>query len=106
MVALMRDLFPLILILTAALSGCGNVCDQMCAAEAANIEECLPEWELSWAELGYEDQQDYLAVCGAEWGDGLDSYEDGSEDRADLAQECGRREGIAVRATDCQDIIH
>ncbi len=59
----MRTL-PLLLLTLLALPAC-NPCEERCRAEANNIETCLHDWGLEWADLDADERADYRITCVA-----------------------------------------
>lgn len=92
--------------LAALCSGCANVCDRMCAAEAELFDSCLTTWETTWAEQGYPGgQEEYLSRCEAVWGTGFEETERNSTERSELSQQCSSRLQAAEADTDCQTLL-
>ena len=58
----------LFLILVPALAGCASdPCATLCVDVAFRLDECLPEWGLTWEELGAESRPDWRTRCQNEW---------------------------------------
>lgn len=100
----MRSLLFLVLPLVC-LSGCANVCDRMCTAQANLFEECLPGWGTTWEEEGFTDKEAFTDRCLSVWGDGYDSTEQNSSAREDLGQECTSQLQAAEADNDCQTLL-
>jgi hypothetical protein len=100
----MRSLL-LLALATLTFSGCANVCDRMCNAEADVYERCLPVWGMTWEEAGYADADAYLDRCLSVWGDGFEQTERNSPEREDLSQECTSQLGRAQSDTDCETLL-
>ena len=95
----------LLIVLPALLVGCGNVCDQMCEAQADMIARCLDNWETSWEELSYEGRQDFLSRCDVVWGDALDELDEDDPSRVDVETRCSRDLQTAQSDIDCQSLV-
>ncbi len=83
----MRILFLLLTLLT--LTAC-NPCEERCRAEANNIDTCLHDWGLEWADLDAADAADYRLSCVA------------AEEVFDAGLEAGERK---VERALCQDVV-
>jgi len=53
----------LLFLLTLALLPACNPCAERCRVEANNIDECLHDWGLEWADLDADDATTYKAAC-------------------------------------------
>jgi hypothetical protein len=74
-----------------ALAGCGaDTCETLCGRVATRLNQCLPEWSATWADLGASSRAAFRVQCTDEW----------SGTRADLEL----RE-IRLAEDACQDAI-
>ena len=69
------------------------------------MEECLPEWGMTWSDLGFADKDAQLEACYAVTGDAFEATDTGSDERKAMADECERRHGNAVASTNCADVL-
>jgi len=101
----MRTL-PLFLVLSfLALSGCGNICDQMCGAQASMIDRCLTTWDTTWPELSYDDRDAFMTRCSAVYGDALSDLEEASTEAILLEDRCAQDQQTASSDIDCQSLV-
>ncbi len=88
-----------------AASGCGNVCDRMCDAQADMIEGCLPTWETTWNDLSYDSRDHFLDRCYAVWGDSLGELDKDDPERDAIQARCQRDLETARSDADCQSLL-
>lgn len=79
-------LIPALLLLAAC-----NPCEERCRAESRNIDGCLHDWGLEWADLDASDAVDYRLSCVA------------AEEVYDAGLEPGARK---VERALCQDLVN
>lgn len=92
-------------LLLLAVPGCGNVCDQMCEAQADMLARCLDSWDTSWEELSYGSEDDFLERCHVVYGDALDDLESGESDAVRLETRCSQDLQTAESDIDCQSLL-
>jgi hypothetical protein len=99
-------MFPLLLLFfLLALPGCGNVCDQMCTAQADMIDRCLSTWDTTWPELSYSDREGFMTRCSVVYGDALLDLEEGSTEAVLLEDRCAQDQQTASTDIDCQSLV-
>ncbi|MCO4771658.1 MAG: hypothetical protein KDA24_16615 [Deltaproteobacteria bacterium] len=91
--------------LLLSLSGCANVCDRMCTAQADLFESCLDDWGTTWEEQDYANKDAYLDRCLSVWGDGFEETSRNSPEREELSQECTSKLQRAEADIDCQTLL-
>ncbi|MFN7142716.1 MAG: hypothetical protein ACK4YP_03000 [Myxococcota bacterium] len=58
----------LLLFVTSALMGCADdPCNALCVDVALALDECRPEWGLTWEALGAESRVDWRTRCQNDW---------------------------------------
>jgi hypothetical protein len=92
-------------LLLFALSGCGNVCDQMCVAQADMFDRCLDTWETTWTEISYAGREDFMTRCNTVYGDALDGLDEGSTEAVILEGRCSEDLQSASSDSDCQSLV-
>ena len=101
----MRKLLLFLALLSFGISGCGNICDQMCTAQADMIDRCLTTWDTTWPELSYADHDDFLNRCSVVYGDALSDLEEASTEAILLEDRCTRDQQTASSDIDCQSLV-
>lgn len=43
--------------------GCADTCKEMCRFAADYYDDCLPEWNSDWENLGYDSKADFRTAC-------------------------------------------
>lgn len=57
-----------LLIVVPAMAACASDrCSTLCVEVGSALDECLPEWGLTWEELGAESRADWRVRCQDEW---------------------------------------
>ena len=103
--AVMRFRFILLLLCAASLSGCANVCDRMCTAQADMFERCFDSWESSWEQLSYDNRQHFEDRCHSVWGDALEDLDNEDPERTALTERCERDLQTARSDVDCESLV-
>jgi hypothetical protein len=101
----MRTSFLAFALLFPLTAGCGNVCDQMCTAQAEMIDGCLTTWETTWPELSYSGTDDFIERCMVVYGEALDGLDSGSTEAVVLEDRCSQDLQTATTDIDCQSLV-
>ena len=104
-VACMRTYSLFFVLCLLLLPACGNVCEQMCDAQAEMIEGCLETWDTSWSELSYLDRADFGSRCYAVYGEALSELDEGSPEAVVLEDRCSQDLQTASTDIDCQSLV-
>ena len=87
----MRFLAPTLILASLSLAAC-NPCAERCRVESRNIEDCLDDWNLEWADFGATNAKSFSDQCvetELRWIDSLEGDEKQAETSAcwDLTEE-------------------
>jgi hypothetical protein len=94
-----------LIVAASALGGCGEVCDQMCDAQADLMEKCFPTWESSWEEQSYSGREAFVERCYTVWGDAHGALESGSIGAQEFEERCRVQFEIALADSDCESVL-
>lgn len=89
------------LLLSLAFAGC-SPCVERCRVESRNLNRCLDDWGLGWADVGANDAADFRGQCVQEqsrWLEGLDEA-----DRADEQALCLDLNNALRAVEDCDRV--
>jgi hypothetical protein len=51
----------------APVSGCGDPCQDLCVTVARELDACMPDWGLTWEDLGAESRAAWRLDCQDDW---------------------------------------
>ena len=98
----MRDtkktlLTVVIALLALSSSGCSDDCEVYCDNQGSFLDQCLPEFGQSWADLGdWNDSSDFTAACNENITAWIDE---------DIDEACGSAEAGSDEADACADTV-
>jgi len=92
-------------LIAMSLSGCGNVCDQMCDAQADLMEGCFGSWESSWQDQSYANREAFVARCYNVWGEALEALDSDSIERQEFQARCRVQLEVALTDSDCESLL-
>jgi len=95
----MKPLPLLLVLLTAMVTGCAP-CTQSCSAEAKIFARCLDQWDLEWADLGADDEEDFQDRCSSASLSYVASLEQEAASREE--QRCSGLADVLRDETDCE----
>ena len=53
--------------LLTLLCACGDPCQDLCVSVARELDDCMPDWGLTWEDLGAETRAAWRLDCQSDW---------------------------------------